>query len=387
MLKGRKNKIILIIAILLLPLSVPILKLGVSLFKWKAYIWVYDYTKNEINKLLQFKDKKAKHVIFVMVDHYEQGVGEKAIQKNNEWCDKFKKISDTSLDSYGNRFKYSWFYGYDHHNEDVLKKLSEMAYEGYGEVEMHWHLSKSDLITVENYGDTLKKAIAWFQKWGALITSDSIPKTAFAYIAGNWDLDASRKPQSHGVTNQIEQLFKNGCYADFTYSTIGTAAQPSKVNSIYYCKDIVDKPKSYNTGSDVSVGKPVDSLLMIFEGPISIGWSGALEYGAVENDPRFKPERIKKWIDAGVHVKGNAEWVFVKVYSHGAQSAKIVLDNDMALMLKCLKAYCNDDGYNLHYMTAREAYNVVKAAEAGENGDPENYRNYKISKYRNMLFR
>lgn len=34
----------------------------------------------------------------------------------------------------------------------------------------------------------------------------------------------------------------------------------------------------------------------------------------------------------------------------------------------------------LHFMTAREAYNVVKAAEAGLSGNPEEYRDFVIDK-------
>jgi hypothetical protein len=37
----------------------------------------------------------------------------------------------------------------------------------------------------------------------------------------------------------------------------------------------------------------------------------------------------------------------------------------------------------LHYVTAREAYNLVKAAEAGCTGDPEQYRDYLIPPYAN----
>ena len=32
----------------------------------------------------------------------------------------------------------------------------------------------------------------------------------------------------------------------------------------------------------------------------------------------------------------------------------------------------------LHYVTARELYNLVKAAEAGRQGDPEEYRDYLV---------
>ena len=39
------------------------------------------------------------------------------------------------------------------------------------------------------------------------------------------------------------------------------------------------------------------------------------------------------------------------------------------------KAFC------FHYVTAREFYNIIKSAEAGEDGNPGDYRNYKLSPY------
>ncbi|MBN2292942.1 MAG: hypothetical protein JXM70_10985 [Pirellulales bacterium] len=361
--------------------------LGQSLIRWQAYIWAMSYWTSH-NPDPEIPDDR-KHLIFIMVDHYEHG-GPKHLKRgarnNDAWCDKFQEISDKCHDNYGNRFRYTWFYPFDHHNDAIMQRLSNMALEGYGEIEMHWHLAPSSGINRENYAEKLQEAITWYQKYGAMITVDSPPKTAFAYIAGVWDLDASRpSEQSLGLTNQIQVLKEKGCYADFTFSTIGTPAQPSKVNSIYYVDDDPDLPKSYDTGIDVQVNNPTNDKLMIFQGPISITWNGALEYGAIENDPRFHPKRISKWIDANIHVHGRPEWVFVKVYSHGAQSKEIVLAHDMEWMLKCLKEECSRRGITLHFMTAREAYNVVKAAEDGKTGDPEEFRDFKIGKYRNMV--
>jgi hypothetical protein len=46
-------------------------------------------------------------------------------------------------------------------------------------------------------------------------------------------------------------------------------------------------------------------------------------------------------------------------------------------MHRYLESRYNDGKrYVLHYVTAREAYNIVKAAEAGEQGDPGRYRDY-----------
>ena len=41
-------------------------------------------------------------------------------------------------------------------------------------------------------------------------------------------------------------------------------------------------------------------------------------------------------------------------------------------------AYNDGSAYVLHYVTARELYNIIRAAEAGEVGDPDDYRNYSI---------
>jgi hypothetical protein len=359
-------------------------KLGYSLFHWQAHIWAVQYWTLQ-NPDREIEDS-GKHLIFVMVDHYEHGKGEDAAARNIEWCNKFRAVSERNRDDYGNRFRYTWFYPFDHGNTAIMEELSRMAYEGYGEIEMHWHLSAKSGTNSENYAEMVRKAIAWYQRFGALTTVDSPPKTAFAYIAGNWDLDASLPGEmSHGVTNQISVLAQEGCYADFTFSTIGTAAQPAKVNSIYYVSDDPDNPKSHNTGTDSKVGYPVRDKLLIFQGPISISWNGALEYGAIESNPRFTPGRVKKWIGANIHVRGRPEWIFVKVFSHGAQSSSIVLDGDMEYMILSLKKECSMRGIKVHFMSAREAVNVVRAAEEGKTGNPEEYRDYSISKYRNML--
>jgi hypothetical protein len=47
------------------------------------------------------------------------------------------------------------------------------------------------------------------------------------------------------------------------------------------------------------------------------------------------------------------------------------------------KRYKDGSAWRLHYVTAREAYNIVKAAEAGKTGDPANYRDFEIAPYQN----
>jgi hypothetical protein len=46
--------------------------------------------------------------------------------------------------------------------------------------------------------------------------------------------------------------------------------------------------------------------------------------------------------------------------------------------LIALRKEISSRGWRLHYVTAREAYNVAKAAEAGLQGNPENYYDWLI---------
>jgi hypothetical protein len=361
-------------------LSVWGLRFVSAVFYWKAYIWIIPYLTSGRHEPYT----GPKHVVFVMADHFEPGRGESGVQKTRNWLARFQPIADRHFDSRGNRFRYNWFYPYDHKNEAVLPLLNDLVCQGYGEIELHWHLPSE--ANSENFATMLDEAIAWYQRYGALISGGEQARTAFAFIAGNWRLDGS-EPNRHTVTNQLQTLFDKGCYADFTFSTIGTVCQPRKINSIYYVYD-TPGPKSYDDGMDARVDSPVNDALMIFEGPLSINLlTGAFEYGAVESDPRPNPQRVAKWIDADIHVRGRPEWIFVKVYTHGCQSEQTLLGGDLDRMLTWLESECRRRGHSLHYMTAREAYNVAKAAEDGRQGDPEVYRDYRVPKPLNMMSR
>ena len=71
-------------------------------------------------------------------------------------------------------------------------------------------------------------------------------------------------------------------------------------------------------------------------------------------------------VKSGVHVEGRPEWIFIKVHTHGTQERDMdtLLGAEMEAMhahLEC--AYNDGTDFVLHYVTAREAYNIVKAAE------------------------
>lgn len=210
---------------------------------------------------------------------------------------------------------------------------------------------------------------------------------AFGFIHGNWGLDNSLGDKYCGVNREIDILKQEGCYADFTFPSFGLESQPSKTNSIYFARDD-DHPKSYDRGEDVSAGEQGQSALMIFEGPIGLRFGRQLfEYGAIENGDPATRSRVDSWVKTCIGVKGRPEWIFVKVYTHGMQSRGVVLGQQTDDMYSYLEQRYGRGKYRLHYVTAREAYNIVKAAENGLSGDPDTYRDYEVKEPLNRFDR
>jgi hypothetical protein len=92
---------------------------------------------------------------------------------------------------------------------------------------------------------------------------------------------------------------------------------------------------------------------------------------------------VRSWLDCGVHVQGRPEWLFVKLHTHGAVERDFdALFGDKAFeMHRTLNEMCNDGRrYQLHYVTARQAYNLAKAAERGLGGDPNQWLDLVVDK-------
>ena len=146
---------------------------------------------------------------------------------------------------------------------------------------------------------------------------------------------------------------------------------PRLINRLYYATDDPLRPKSYDTGTQMRLGAPAVGDLLIFEGPSVVRWRGVrptYDHGDVTMRDRPTPERVDGWIRAGIHVQGRPEWVFVKVFTHGAvaRDHEAVLGAWRDALHDDLERRYNDGtAHVLHYVTAREAYNIAKAAEAG----------------------
>jgi len=354
--------------------------------RWKGHIWYRDY-KRHIHKTKKLTTSNPIDIIVLVTDHYEPAKkdGAKACEKVNDWCENYANIASEFVDSDGIHPQHTWFYRYDFPDFNILNTLSRYVHNGFGEIEFHLH---HGFDTSDTFNEKIENGVQWFNSSGAMISAEEFPQQRFAYIAGNWALDNGRNdPQFSGVNDEIRTLSKHGCYADFTFPAIGCDAQPEKVNSIYYATDDPEKPKSYNTGVDVTVGGTESGDLMIVEGPIFLNWQNSyLENGAFESFQPYIKERLKYWENAHVHVKGRPEWIFMKLHTHGMQSKSIFSDGNFKELCQDLDTtFGKDSNYRLHYVTSREAYNIIKAAEAGLTGNPNEYRNYLIKQPINKM--
>jgi len=341
-------------------------RLGIfTILRWKMHLWLPDYVARLAAAAPSCSG--VRHVMFVFVDHYEPGSGERGAEINRKWLENYRFLADRHRDSYGRKPQHTWFYPYDQQNDAVMPDLVQAVGDGYGEIEFHLHHSHD---TDSSFTQKMGRGLKWFNSYGAMI--DEKGRVAFGFVHGNWSLDNSRGAKFCGVARELEILKKCGCYADFTFPAFGEKAQPRKVNSIYYARQGATC-KSYDRGADACVGKLNHEDLMIFQGPLNLD-----DYGAVESFNLPTPRKIDSWIESDIHVKGRPEWVFVKVHTHGTQSGRIFV-SEVDEMLSHLEARYAAGDFRLHYVTAREAYNIVIAAEDGKTGDPDTYLDYAIA--------
>jgi hypothetical protein len=353
-----------------------------------------------------------KHVIFAFVDHFEPECGTAGDTQLSLWTHDYSTMAQCHTDSYGHPPVHTYFYKVPRIECELsradgdLVLLNQITYAGCGEIEVHLHHGVADERTRTaqqatqeflNYLDNRVKV--YYPRHGAIVTCQATPRIAFGYIAGNWALDNARydtwtNPNDphyawSGVNQELSLLKSRGCFADYTHPSWGPM-DPYLKDSIFYARDD-EAPASYQNPNNVAqvyvTGHPFGDL-MIIEGPGLSQGGTTCNIGYVEGTYDDPPTlmRMDQWVSRNVHVVGRSEWVFVKVYTHGVTGiATDLTSRDYffgptahAFYDAILAAYGDGTHWLLHYASAREMYNMIKAAEAGMSGDPELYRDFAV---------
>lgn len=325
-------------------------------------------------------------ILVCIVDHFEPGDRhgpQAAVAAVDGWCTNYSRIAEQHRDADGRAPQHTWFYRAEYENLGCILRLSDECYRGLGEIEFHLHHGHD---THESFSGKLKDGLRFFNRAGAMISAEASPRTRFAYIAGNWSLDnGTFDAAKSGCNTELIALRDAGCFGDFTFPAFPSPAQPRKSNSIYYATD-TPEPKSYDWGQDAIVGGSESGDLLLVQGPLVIDWRrGKIEDGAIESFSPPSPHRLDLWLKANVHVLDRPEWQFVKLHCHGMQSSGVWSSSGLDETFAAMCQVWNTPPFRLHFVTAREAYNIVKAAMAGKNGDPNDYRDFEIAPPANRL--
>lgn len=351
-------------------------------------IWIISYLRACLTKK-PLVDGPT-HIMFCFVDHYEPQWAIKddmATERKrvDRWMVDYPKLCAKHADADGKFPQHTFFYPEEEYREEHLSKLARLCKSGYGEVEIHLHHNND---TSENLRQTLSGfAKLLHEQHGLLPVFPETNQPAYAFIHGNWCLCNARKDGRWcGINDELIVLKETGCYADFTLPAAPNESQTAKINSIYYAQDIAGQPKSHNTGVDVKVGGKTWGDLMIIQGPLTLNWKKRkfgfmprIEASDMRGQTPPTKERVDLWVNANIHVQGRPNWVFIKIHTHGTQEQDMdtLLGSQTDEMFSYLEEKYNDGKqYVLHYVTARETFNIIKAAEAGLDGNPNAYRDY-----------
>ena len=333
----------------------------------------------------------TRHLMFCFVDHFEPQWARPSYEvecaRVARWRERYPRLCAQHRDADGRAPIHSFFYPEEEYRPEHLNALVDLCRLGLGEIEIHLHHEDDTEAGLREKLSRFTNLLA--RDHGALPRDAKTGQPMWSFIHGNWALDNSH-PQGKGcgVNNELIILRQEGCYADYTLPSAPSPCQTTTINKIYYAKDDPLRPKSHDTGERVRVGGQPWGDLMILQGPLGFmmhsrkfGLIPRIESADVRASCPPSIARIDDWVRTGIHVQGRPEWVFVKVHTHGTQEVdeETLLGAPMDRAFSHLESRYNDGkDWKLHYVSAREMYNIVKAAEQGLTGDPGQYRDHLV---------
>lgn len=349
-----------------------------------AIPWMGGWLRDRASKRMLRRGEGNRHLLFAICDHFEPLHGcaseDVAAMRVRTWRQFYPIVTSRFRDASGRVPRHTFFFPGEEYSPALVEPLAELVELGHGEVEVHLH---HDGDTRASLTDKLERTLGLLGSHGVVPRLGASP--AWSFIHGNWAL-ANGRPDGRfcGVDDELALLRGLGCYADYTFPSAPDPCQPSVVNAIYYARDDMRR-RGYEKADHVAVGTSKRDRVLLIQGPLALARrapaaralrieSAALQAG----DPPTRA-RLATWIDQWIHVRGRPEWTFVKLHSHGAteRNARVMLGAPIEELHAALESL-EREGWRIHYVTAREMYNVARAAMDGKDGSPSAYFDYEI---------
>jgi hypothetical protein len=339
------------------------------------------------------------HLMIALADHFEPaivpedgsaraGYAEQT-QRLETWCEEYPKLAGSWRDHEGHALKHTYFYPAEQYDAPLVRRLAEHCHDGWGEIEIHLHHGMESPDTAANTRRTLvnfRDMLA--RKHGALSYIEGADSPLYAFVHGNFALANSSNGAACGVDSEVQVLAETGCYADMTLPTgYFHPAQIGKINSLYECSLPLTQRAPHRRGRDLGRGRAPGILPIIVQGPLMLGFDSAsgsprftIENGALTRANPPQLSRLRLWKRAAIRVVGRPDWLFIKLHCHSMDPTqhKAVLGDAMRAFLRELVEGANRRGEFLHFVSAREMVNIIFAACDGREGNPGDYRDYRM---------
>jgi hypothetical protein len=348
--------------------------------------WLLSWARHAARRRASAPYRGHRHLLFAFCDHYEplwkrppRAVADARVRR---WREEYPRLASAFRDATGRPPRHSFFFPGEEYAPEFLEPLGELARAGLGEVEVHLH---HDGDTPEKLRDDIARYTKLFAAHGHLAREGE--RLRYAFIHGNWCLANARRDRRWcGVDEEIPLLFETGCYADFTFPSAPDESQPGVVNEIYWPEGDLRRARAYEHGRRARVGEVMRDRILMIQGPLALRLRAhrvpvTIENAGITGLNPATPARVRCWVRQNVHVEGRPEWVFVKAYTHGAQedqAASLLGDGGRALHTILTSRYNDGRRWSLHYVTAREMYNVALAAMEGKSGNPADHYDHHL---------
>ena len=347
--------------------------------------WLGGYARESLQNLWNAPHHGPKHLLVAVCDHYEPLWGDAStdhgMRRVQRWLEGYPALAGGFRDADGRTPRHTFFFPGEQYRPEYLDALAKLARAGFGEVEVHLHHDSDDAPKLTQ---DLQRFLSLYADHGHL-SRDQQGRLRYAFIHGNWCLANSRRDGRWcGVDSELSVLFDTGCYADFTFPSAPDETQPGIVNQIYWPTGDLTRARAHEQGERARVGHSLSDRILMIQGPLAIARRDGRRGLRIDSaaltarDPGTR-SRLRTWVSQGIHVAGRPEWVFLKLHTHGApdEQAESLLGEPGREMHRQLAQLYNDgQRYVLHYVTAREMYNIALAGMHGLSGNPFDYRDY-----------
>jgi hypothetical protein len=363
----------------------------------QAFRWLPHYASQQL--FLRTRKPQSAHLIIGLADHFEPAIlpeadgarAERRVQEDRleRWCSEYPRAVRDWPDSDGQPFCHTYFYPAEQYDKDLIDRLAHHCAEGWGEIEVHLHHGTEFPDTAENTRRTIIEFRNALAAHGCLSKDRGKGTPCYAFVHGNFTLANSGNGVACGVDIEMQILAETGCYADFTLPSAPNPSQVAKINSLYECSLPLNRRAPHRHGRDLVRGHAPEVLPLIVQGPLMVNfarWRQGWPYVRIENGALTTANpptlgRLKLWKDAAISVQGRPDWLFIKLSCHGMdpRDKDAMVGSSIQNFLRDLAAEVRDSGrFQVHFVTAREMVNIIFAACDGREGNPRDFRNYRL---------